>query len=154
MALFGYSGNGITSLVWVNRRAKYLYQAELTKEAGIALLGAEVKSVRANGVSMTSAYAVALHGEIWVHNLQISQYQHSRAEHDVNRPKKLLLHRREMNKLAGLSMQPRYSLIPMKIYFNDRGWLKVEIGLCVGLSKVDKREKEKKAELRRELREL
>ena len=139
---------------WINRKAKYEYNVQEYKEAGVVLAGAEVKSIRLRGVDMTMAYA-AFHGsELWVYKLPIIEYQYSTHQHYApERPKKLLLHARELRKWLGSSKRPGYTLIPVRGYFNKSGYFKLEIALCTGKTKHDKRAAEREKEIRRDLTE-
>ncbi len=143
---------GMTTSVWINRRAKYEYNVEESKEAGVVLVGAEVKSIRQRGVDMTMAYA-AFHGpELWVYKLPILQYRYS-SEHQVpERPTKLLLRARELRKWLGASKRPGYTMIPMRAYLKG-GQFKLEIALCTGKTKHDKRASEREKEVARNVRE-
>ena len=124
-----------------NRRARHDYDILETMESGIALKGSEVKSLRDGKVQLADAHARVQAGEIWLHSVHISPYSHI-AEHaapDPDRPRKLLLHRREINRLAARLAQDQLSLVPLSIYFKD-GRAKVEIALARGRRKGDKRE--------------
>lgn len=142
--------------MWINRKAKYEYNIEEVKEAGVVLRGSEVKSVRRSGVDLSVAYAAVHTGEFWIYNMTIAQYQFADST-DVQvtkRPKKLLLNAREIKRWMGASTRPGYTLIPLKGYFTQRGFFKLEIGLCSGKNKRDKRAAEREKELRREVQSL
>jgi len=140
--------------VAVNRRAKRDYEIIETYEAGIELKGTEVKSLRAGKVSLQGGYAKVVDGELFLYDVHIAPYEAgSFMNHDPKRPRKLLMHKREIKRLMGLSSRPGYTLIPLRIYFNDRGWAKVELALARGRSKIDKRELIKREEEERRLRE-
>ncbi len=128
-----------------NRRARFDYFIEDTLEAGLMLTGTEVKSLRAGRASINEAYAGLDHGELYLFNAYIPEYLQAGRwlQHEVRRPRKLLVHRRELNKLLGAIKQKGVTLVPMSVYFNDRGIAKVQIGLATGKKKVDKRETEK-----------
>ncbi|MBC7219877.1 SsrA-binding protein SmpB [Candidatus Bipolaricaulota bacterium] len=129
-------------LVARNRRARRDYAVEETFEAGIALLGSEVKSLRAHRASLDEAYARVKDGEVWLVGAHIAPYGPSGGRgHDPERPRKLLLHKREIARLIGQVGRAGYTLVPMSLYFNDRGYAKVELGLARGQTKVDKRRK-------------
>ncbi|MEW6488191.1 MAG: SsrA-binding protein SmpB [Thermodesulfobacteriota bacterium] len=134
-----------------NKKARRDYHIEETLEAGIVLRGAEVKSLRDGKANLTDAYAWEEKGEVWLSGLHISPYSHTRMEEqDPTRDRKLLLHSREIGKLAVKIQQRGYTLVPLKIYFK-RGYAKVELGLGRGKKLYDKREDIKKADARREM---
>ncbi len=125
-----------------NRRARRDYTIEETYEAGIVLTGSEVKSVRAGRVSLDEGYAKVEDGEVWLYGTHIAPYEPSSYfGHDPERPKKLLLNRREIARLVGKVTRAGYTLVPLSLYFNERGYAKVELGLAKGRTKVDKRHK-------------
>mgnify|MGYP001363700675 CR=1 FL=1 len=134
-----------------NKKAYHDYFIEDTYEAGIVLQGTEIKSIRAGRVNLRDAFARIEKGEVFMYNVHISPYeQGNRYNHDPLRPRKLLLHRREIDKLMGETKEAGYSLIPTKIYLKD-GYAKVEIALAKGKKKYDKREDLKKKEAKREI---
>ena len=134
-----------------NKKAYHDYFIEDTYEAGIVLQGTEIKSIRAGRVNLRVAFARIEKGEVFMYNVHISPYeQGNRYNHDPLRPRKLLLHRREIDKLMGETKEAGYSLIPTKIYIKD-GYAKVEIALAKGKKKYDKREAMKKKEAKREI---
>ncbi|NCU18503.1 SsrA-binding protein SmpB [Pallidibacillus pasinlerensis] len=134
-----------------NKKAYHDYFIEDTYEAGIVLQGTEIKSIRAGRVNLRDAFARIEKGEVFMYNVHISPYeQGNRYNHDPLRPRKLLLHRREIDKLLGETKEAGYSLIPTKIYLKD-GYAKVEIALAKGKKKYDKREDLKKKEAKREI---
>lgn len=134
-----------------NKKAYHDYFIEDTYEAGIVLQGTEIKSIRAGRVNLRDAFARIEKGEVFMYNVHISPYeQGNRYNHDPLRPRKLLLHRREIDKLMGETKEAGYSLIPTKIYIKD-GYAKVEIALAKGKKKYDKREAMKKKEAKREI---
>jgi len=125
-----------------NRRARRDYTIEETYEAGIVLTGSEVKSVRAGRVSLDEGYAKVEDGEVWLYGTHIAPYEPSSYfGHDPERPKKLLLNRREIARLVGKVTRAGYTLVPLSLYFNERGYAKVELALAKGRTKVDKRHK-------------
>jgi len=125
-----------------NRRARRDYAIEETYEAGIVLTGSEVKSVRAGRVSLDEGYAKVEDGEVWLYGMHIAPYEPSSYfGHDPERPKKLLLNRREIARLVGKVTRAGYTLVPLSLYFNERGYAKVELALAKGRTKVDKRRK-------------
>ncbi|UCH77596.1 MAG: SsrA-binding protein SmpB [Candidatus Coatesbacteria bacterium] len=123
-----------------NRRARHDYEILDTYEAGLVLTGAEVKSLRAGRASLTEAYAAPEGEEIFLYNLHISRYdKNTTAPVDTRRPRKLLLHRREIRRIARAVAQKGVTLIALKIYFS-KGYAKIEIALARGKRKYDKRE--------------
>lgn len=134
-----------------NRRARFDYEIQETFEAGLALQGTEVKSLREGRSNIAEAYATEEGGEIWLVNAYIPEYQQAnRFNHETKRPRKLLLHRREMAKLIGAVQKEGMTIVPLKIYFNRRGIAKCLIGLARGKKLHDKRETEKKRDWNRE----
>jgi SsrA-binding protein len=135
----------------VNRRARFNYEIGQTYEAGIALTGTEVKSLRGGKSSIADSFAGEKGGEIWLFNAYIPEYlQANRFNHETKRARKLLLHKNEVNKLIGAVQREGMTVVPLKIYFNDRGRAKVEIALARGKKLHDKRETEKKRDWARE----
>ncbi len=127
-----------------NRRARYEYEIVDTWEAGLALSGTEVKSLRAGKASILESYAGPMGEELYLFNADIPEYlQANRFNHERKRPRKLLLHRREIDKLIGATQRQGFTVIPLKIYFNDKGRAKIELGLGRGKKLHDKREAEK-----------
>ena len=123
-----------------NRKARYNYFVDDTVETGIALMGTEVKSLRAGEANITDSYAEMSGGEIYLVNAHIPEYTHgNRFNHDARRPRKLLLRRREINRLGAAAQRKGFTLVPLSIYFNDKGRAKVELGLCRGKAVHDKR---------------
>ena len=123
-----------------NRKAYFDYSIEESYEAGIVLTGTEIKSIRAGRVNLKDGYARPENDELWLYNVHIARYEPgSRANHEPMRPRKLLLHRRQINELAGMVTQKGYTLVPLKLYFK-KGIAKVEIGLARGKKRYDKRE--------------
>lgn len=138
-------------VVATNRKARHLYHIDQTWEAGIALRGTEVKSLRAGGGSLSDCYAEAFESEVWVQNFHIMPYeQGNRYNVDAKRKRKLLLHKREIRKIVGLVSQKGYALIPLRVYFKGQH-VKVEIGLGKGKKEYDKRQDIKERESKREL---
>ena len=134
-----------------NRRARFNYEIGEVFEAGIALTGTEVKSLRQGRATIAESYADTRDGEIWLVNANIPEYlQASRFNHPPKRPRKLLLHRRQINKLMGAIEREGMTVVPLKIYFNDKGRAKVEIALAKGKKLHDKRQTEKKRDWSRE----
>jgi SsrA-binding protein len=134
-----------------NRRARFHYEIGDTLEAGIALSGTEVKSLRSGKATIAESYAGPQEGEIWLYNANIPEYlQASRFNHPPRRPRKLLLHRRQIHKLIGAVEREGMTIVPLKLYFNDKGRAKVEIALARGKKLHDKRETEKRRAWERE----
>ena len=143
--------NEMEQVVSTNRKAYHDYFIEETCEAGITLLGTEVKSLREGKANLKDSYALIKGNEIFLLNCHISPYSHGNIQnHDPLRTRKLLLHRKEINKLWGKLTQKGLTLIPLKIYFK-KGKAKVEIGLCKGKKQYEKREVLKEKEARREI---
>ncbi len=138
--------------VVTNRRARHEYHIEETYEAGLVLTGSEVKALRASRASLQDAYARFQGGEAWLVNMHISPYEKSGPfGHDPKRPRKLLLHRSELRRLVGKVQQRGYTLIPLRVYFNERGYAKVELGLARGKKLVDRRAEIARREAEREI---
>jgi SsrA-binding protein len=135
-----------------NRRARFDYFIEDVVEAGIMLTGTEVKSLRLGQASVGESYASVNGSEIYLVNAYIPEYNkaHVKMQHDVRRPRKLLLHKNQLNKMIGAVNRKGTTLIPLSIYFNDRGIAKVELGIATGKKQHDKRETEKKRDWQRE----
>jgi SsrA-binding protein len=134
-----------------NRRARFDYFLEQTFEAGIALTGSEVKSLRQGRATIAESYADARGGEIWLINANIPEYlQAGRFNHAPKRPRKLLLHARQINKLAGAVDREGMTIVPLRLYFNERGRAKLELALARGKKLHDKRETERKRSWDRE----
>jgi SsrA-binding protein len=134
-----------------NRKARYNYEIGEVFEAGISLTGSEVKSLRAGKATIGEAYADSRGGDIWLVNANIAEYlQAGPFNHAPKRPRRLLLNRREINKLAGAVEREGMTLVPLKLYFNEKGRAKVELALARGKKLYDKRETEKKRSWDRE----
>ena len=124
-----------------NRRAKFDYHIEDTYEAGLALQGTEVKALRAGEASIKESYAEVRDGEAWLINANIPEYTHgNRLNHEPKRPRKLLLHEREIEKLLGAVERKGMTLVPLSMYFNGQGRAKVELALAKGRQTKDKRD--------------
>ena len=137
-------------VVVVNRKARHEYFIEETLDAGLCLAGTEVKSIRAGNVSLQEAFARVENGEVWLHNMYIAPYQFgTRYNLDPHRPRKLLLHGSEIQRLAAKTQQKGLALIPLQLYF-ERGYAKVELGLGRGKKLYDKREAIAERDARRE----
>ena len=134
-----------------NRKARFNYSIEDTIEAGIALTGTEVKSARSGKSTIAESYADSKNGEIWLINANIPEYlQANRFNHEPKRPRKLLLHKRQINKLIGAGDREGMTLIPLKLYFNERGRAKLLLAIAKVKKLHDKRESEKKRDWGRE----
>src|ERR1700758_5625339 len=134
-----------------NRKARFNYFIDETMEAGVALTGTEVKSLRQGKATIGESYADARDGEIWLINSNIPEYlQANRFNHTPKRPRKLLLHRRQINRLVGAVEREGMTLVPLKLYFNEQGRAKLELALAKGKKLHDKRESEKKRDWSRE----
>ena len=124
-----------------NRRARYEYFIEDTLEAGIALTGTEVKSLRFGEGSIAESYAEVKNGEVWLVNANVPEFSHgNRHNHVPKRPRKLLLHEREIARLTGAVERKGMTLVPLSVYFNGRGRAKVELALARGKNNADKRQ--------------
>jgi len=134
-----------------NRKARFNYEIGEVFEAGIALTGTEVKSLRQGKATIAESYAGARDGELWLYNANIPEYlQASRFNHAPKRPRRLLLHKREVFKLAAAVEREGMTLVPLKLYFNPKGRAKIEIAIARGKKLHDKRETEKKRDWNRE----
>jgi SsrA-binding protein len=134
-----------------NRRARFNYAIGDTFEAGIVLTGSEVKSLRAGKATIAESYADARGGELWLINSNIPEYlQASRFNHAPKRARKLLLQKREINRLVGAVEREGMTIVPLKLYFNEKGRAKIEIALARGKKLHDKRETLKKRSWERE----
>ncbi len=139
-------------LVCQNRKASHDYHIEDRLEAGMVLLGPEVKSLREGRASLVDSYAKIKGGEVYLYNMHISPYTHAGHERlDPRRPRKLLLTKREIKRLIGKTEEKGYTLVPTKVYFSPRGWAKVELAIAKGKRKYDKRRALKEKQLRREM---
>ena len=134
-----------------NRKARFNYEIIEKIEAGIALTGTEVKSLREGKATIAEAYAGPSGEEFLLFNAYIPEYlQANRFNHETRRPRKLLLHKRQINKLIGATQRQGFTVVPLRIYFNPKGRAKVEIALARGKNLGDKRETEKKRDWDRE----
>jgi SsrA-binding protein len=137
--------------VVANRRARHDYHLEETYEAGIQLVGSEVKSLRAGRASLQDAYAKVRGGEVWLVNMHIAPYEQAGPfNHDPLRPRKLLLHKSEIRRLVGKVKERGYTLVPLRVYFR-RGLAKVELALARGKKQVDRRADIRKREAERQI---
>ena len=134
-----------------NRRVRFDYFVEDTFEAGLALTGTEVKALRAGEASIKESYAEVRDGQVWLVNANIPEYSHgNRLNHEPRRPRKLLLHEREIARLLGATERKGMTLVPLSIYFNRQGRAKVELALAKGRQAQDKREYVKDREWQRD----
>ncbi|MCC6904752.1 MAG: SsrA-binding protein SmpB [Anaerolineae bacterium] len=138
-------------VITTNRRARHEYFIQDTLETGLVLVGSEIKSIRAGKVSISDAYATIREGEMWVLNMNISSYDPASSEnHDPLRPRKLLLHRREIARWGMMVQQKGFTIVPLRLYFR-RGRAKLEIGLARGKRQYDKREAMAERDSRRQI---
>ena len=133
-----------------NRKARHDYLIQDTLEAGMVLVGTEVKMLRQGQAVITDAFATERDGELYLVNAHIPEYKSARFNHAPGRPRKLLIHRKERNKLMGLIKREGMTLVPLGIYFNERGLAKCELGLAKGKKKADKREATKQRDWQRD----
>ena len=134
-----------------NRKAGHDYFIEETYEAGIVLQGTEIKSIRAGRVSLNDAHIRIMNGEAFIINMNVATYeQGNRFNHDPTRTRKLLLHRKEIDKLIGLTQQKGYTIVPLKLYIKN-GYAKLLIGLGRGKKQYDKREDLKQKQMKRDI---
>ena len=134
-----------------NRKARFNYEIGEVFEAGIALTGTEVKSLRGGKAMIAESYADPRGGDLWLINATIPEYlQANRFNHEPKRARRLLLHRRQINRLIGAVEREGMTVVPLKLYFNDRGRAKIEIALARGKKLHDKRETDKKRSWQRE----
>lgn len=142
-------------IIALNKQAKFEYHILETIEAGLVLTGDEVKSIRANKVSLSDSYAVEHNGELMLLNCYIAPYSHAfnpQGQHDTSRQsRKLLLHKKEIVRLIGLISRQGVTLVPLKLYFGNRGYIKVEIAVAKHKKLVDKRRTIKDRDLQREM---
>lgn len=142
---------GAGKVIAQNKKAYHDYFIEETFEAGLVLQGTEIKAIRAGRVNLKDSYAQIKNGEIFLFGMHVSPYeQGNRYNHDPLRTRKLLLHKKEINKLIGETKEAGYSLVPVKLYLKN-GFAKVLIGLAKGKKKFDKREDLKKKEAKRDI---
>lgn len=145
-------------VVATNRKARYEYSIEDRYEAGIALTGTEIKSVRQGAVSLGEGYVTLRSGELWLMDVHIAPYEQAGMwVHDPRRPRKLLLHRREIDKLMRAAQEPGYTIVPLRMYLKGP-YAKLEIGVAKGKRQYDKREtiakRDAQRRIRRELKEF
>lgn len=136
--------------VAVNRRARFDYELEDTFEAGLQLVGTEVKSLRAGKANIAESYVSPENGEVWLINADVPPYDHgNRFNHEPRRKRKLLLHKKEISKLFGAVNREGRTIVPLRLYFNDRGVAKLQIAVATGKKTIDKRETKKERDWNR-----
>jgi SsrA-binding protein len=135
-----------------NRKARHDYFIEERFEAGLALTGSEIKSVRSGRINLRGSYGRVVSGEVWLYDVHISPYEQSGVyfNHEPTRPRKLLLHRREINRIAGQVERQGFTLVPLRVYFKGRR-AKIELGLARGKKLYDKRDDIAKREANRDI---
>ncbi len=136
-----------------NKKAFFDYEVLDTLEAGLVLRGDEVKSIRNGGINLTGSFATIHEGELYLLNVHINAYKqayHQTNKDDVTRRRKLLVHKRELNRLVGDISRKGITLVPLKVYFNDRNKVKVAIGLCKHKKTAEKKQAIKERDIRRE----
>ena len=139
-------------IICTNRKARHDYEILETMEAGMVLTGTEVKSLRAGAAQLKDAHAAIERDELFLFNAHISPYeQGNRYNHEPTRTRKLLMHEREIRRLIGKVREKGLTLVPLKLYFNDRGKVKVELGLARGKKTYDKRRDIAERDARREM---
>lgn len=145
-------GDKKIKIVTENRKARHEYFIEETYEAGMALTGTEVKSLRQGKANLQDSFARVEGNRVLLYNAHISTYeQGNRFNHDPRRPRQLLLHKAEIRRLIGRTRERGYTLVPLRIYFNQRGLAKVELGLAKGKRLHDKRREIAERDARREI---
>lgn len=136
-----------------NRSAYHEYFIDAKYEAGLVLLGTEVKSIRSGKVSFNDSYCLIHDGELWVKSLHIAEYSHGNLNnHDPVRDRKLLLQKKEIRKIESKLKEKGYTIIPLRLFFNDKNLVKIEIGLAKGKKLHDKRESIKQKDVEREMK--
>jgi len=138
-------------IITTNKRAYHDYEILETMQAGIVLIGDEVKSIRAKNVSLNDAFATIHDGQLTLLNCHIAAYSHAFSKNDSTRKSRILLmNKREINKLVGAISRKGLTLIPLKLYLNDRGYVKLELGLAKHKKKIDKKQELKERDIKRE----
>ncbi len=147
----GAASKSASKSIALNRKARFEYAVEEEFEAGIVLSGTEVKSLRANKVQISDAYAGEKDGEIWLFNAYIAEYEGgNRFNHETHRPRKLLLHKKQIKKLLGRLKVKGVTLVPLSIYFNSRGLAKIKLALAMGKKLYEKRDTIKQRDWQRD----
>jgi SsrA-binding protein len=136
-----------------NRKAKFNYSIEDTYNSGIILVGSEVKSIREGMLNFNDSYCLFINNELWVRGLYISENKFGQ-QIDPSRDRKLLLNKKELNKLQNTIKEKGYTIVPLKVFFNEHNLVKIEIGVGRGKKDYDKRETIKKRDSEREVRKL
>ena len=145
----------ISSINIKNRKASFSYQLIDKYNAGIVLLGTEIKSIRNNLANISDAYCIFIDGELWVKNLHINEYSNSgHKNHEPKRSRKLLLNRIELNKIESKVKEKGMSIVPIRLYSNEKGKIKLEISLAIGKKIYDKRESIKEKDIKRDIDRL
>ncbi|MCH5240034.1 MAG: SsrA-binding protein SmpB [Muribaculaceae bacterium] len=135
-----------------NKKAYFNYEIGDTYTAGIVLTGTEIKSIRDGKASLTDSYCIVENGEVWVKGMHISEYFYgSYNNHVVRRDRKLLLHRKEIAKIAKAADEPGFTIVPIRIFINDKGYAKLVIGIGKGKKQYDKRQTIKEREDKRNM---
>lgn len=135
-----------------NKKARFNYEISDTFTAGMVLTGTEIKSIREGKANLTDSYCIVENGEIWVKGMHVSEYFYgSYNNHTVKRDRKLLLNRKEIAKLSKAADEPGYTIVPMRIFINDRGFAKMVIGVGRGKKQYDKRQSIKEREDKRNI---
>ena len=143
---------GKEKTIATNRKARYDYFIDETYEAGVVLTGTEIKSARAGRVNLRDSYVQIKNGELWLIDTHIAPYkQAGRSSHEPKRPRKLLMHRREINRLQGKVQEKGYTIVPLRFYLKNNKWAKVEIALARGKRLYDKRQAIRKRDAQREM---
>ena len=138
-----------------NRRASFDYEIIETFEAGIVLTGTEIKSIRQGKAGLTDTYCLVINGELWVKNMYIAEYsQGSYNNHLTHRDRKLLLNKKEIQKIAKAAEQPGFSIVPLRVFLNDRGFAKMVIAIARGKKLFDKRQSIKEREDKRAMERM
>jgi SsrA-binding protein len=147
----GPAAAGESRLLAKNRKARFVYEIVETVEAGVMLAGSEVKSIREGKVTLIDAFADFVQGEAWLHQMDVGVYAFAHARnHEPRRKRKLLLHRQEIDRLAGKVREKGYTLVPLSLY-EKKGRVKVELALAHGKQEFDRRQDTKKREAQREI---
>ena len=138
-----------------NRRASFDYEIIETFDAGIVLTGTEIKSIRQGKAGLTATYCLVINGELWVKNMYIAEYsQGSYNNHLTHRDRKLLLNKKEIQKIAKAAEQPGFSIVPLRVFLNDRGFAKMVIAIARGKKLFDKRQSIKEREDKRAMERM
>ncbi len=143
-------GNTSNNINIKNRRATFDYEIVETFTAGIVLTGTEIKSIRQGKCGLTDTYCMVINGEVWVKNMYIAEYSYgSYNNHTTHRDRKLLLNRKEIRRIAKDNLQPGFSIVPLRLFINERGLAKLVIAIARGKKQFDKRQSIKEREDKR-----